>query len=201
KTSQGDLANQVVDLILGQRTRHVGIYKPWGHTVYRDVTATHLAGQGPCQASNTGLGSGIIALPSIATIAYHRAYVDYTTPARFHRRAQHPATKAKNGAQIGRQDGIKILIGKAHGQAVTGNARIINQHMGAALFGQLGQKGITGLAVIDIQGNPAPTLGGQLLLNLSSTFGAGGGTDDLRRSEEHTSELQSRFDLVCRLLL
>src|SRR5438067_8338355 len=24
---------------------------------------------------------------------------------------------------------------------------------------------------------------------------------DLRRSEEHTSELQSRFDLVCRLLL
>src|SRR5699024_12677410 len=29
--------------------------------------------------------------------------------------------------------------------------------------------------------------------------GAAGGT--LRRSEEHTSELQSRFDLVCRLLL
>src|SRR5699024_12359615 len=25
--------------------------------------------------------------------------------------------------------------------------------------------------------------------------------DDFRRSEEHTSELQSRFDLVCRLLL
>src|SRR5207249_10898298 len=27
------------------------------------------------------------------------------------------------------------------------------------------------------------------------------GTLDVRRSEEHTSELQSRFDLVCRLLL
>src|SRR5699024_12811119 len=26
-------------------------------------------------------------------------------------------------------------------------------------------------------------------------------TPDVRRSEEHTSELQSRFDLVCRLLL
>src|SRR5699024_12243353 len=26
-------------------------------------------------------------------------------------------------------------------------------------------------------------------------------TDDSERSEEHTSELQSRFDLVCRLLL
>src|SRR5438067_8438062 len=29
----------------------------------------------------------------------------------------------------------------------------------------------------------------------------GVGGDDLIRSEEHTSELQSRFDLVCRLLL
>src|SRR5699024_11418220 len=31
--------------------------------------------------------------------------------------------------------------------------------------------------------------------------GAGQGTGGLVRSEEHTSELQSRFDLVCRLLL
>src|SRR5438067_7763172 len=30
---------------------------------------------------------------------------------------------------------------------------------------------------------------------------AGGSAQDLHRSEEHTSELQSRFDLVCRLLL
>src|SRR5699024_11394887 len=33
---------------------------------------------------------------------------------------------------------------------------------------------------------------------VSTTCGAPSGT---RRSEEHTSELQSRFDLVCRLLL
>src|SRR5207249_11999653 len=32
-------------------------------------------------------------------------------------------------------------------------------------------------------------------------FGATFVTDDATRSEEHTSELQSRFDLVCRLLL
>src|SRR5256884_3730572 len=31
--------------------------------------------------------------------------------------------------------------------------------------------------------------------------GASGGTASLRRSEEHTSELQSRLHLVCRLLL
>src|SRR5207249_7541740 len=31
--------------------------------------------------------------------------------------------------------------------------------------------------------------------------GRGVSLDDLARSEEHTSELQSRFDLVCRLLL
>src|SRR5207249_7370326 len=32
-------------------------------------------------------------------------------------------------------------------------------------------------------------------------FGLAGFGSDWRRSEEHTSELQSRFDLVCRLLL
>src|SRR5699024_11752098 len=32
-------------------------------------------------------------------------------------------------------------------------------------------------------------------------YGCGEGGDVITRSEEHTSELQSRFDLVCRLLL
>src|SRR5207249_10147773 len=42
------------------------------------------------------------------------------------------------------------------------------------------------------------TMGDELLC----TVAAGVGTVTLnRRSEEHTSELQSRFDLVCRLLL
>src|SRR5699024_11656963 len=38
---------------------------------------------------------------------------------------------------------------------------------------------------------------------LASEVGLAPGTDPIpqRRSEEHTSELQSRFDLVCRLLL
>src|SRR5438067_9673769 len=36
---------------------------------------------------------------------------------------------------------------------------------------------------------------------LAGTFGAAAASGKLHRSEEHTSELQSRFDLVCRLLL
>src|SRR5438067_10572119 len=35
----------------------------------------------------------------------------------------------------------------------------------------------------------------------SRMIGPAGGEDESPRSEEHTSELQSRFDLVCRLLL
>src|SRR5699024_12790435 len=55
------------------------------------------------------------------------------------------------------------------------------------------------------------TLQGSSVILSSGFFvgGAGGGNrtppfsrgGDERRSEEHTSELQSRFDLVCRLLL
>src|SRR5437868_10585299 len=46
-----------------------------------------------------------------------------------------------------------------------------------------------------------PQLAGDLVGRFQ--VGVGGGRFDVRaaRSEEHTSELQSRFDLVCRLLL
>src|SRR5687768_17807906 len=43
----------------------------------------------------------------------------------------------------------------------------------------------------NLQPEPTSTVG----------FGAAAATDDRRRSEEHTSELQSRLHLVCRLLL
>src|SRR5699024_9433410 len=57
-----------------------------------------------------------------------------------------------------------------------------------------------------------PALEGRVLLDVLSVFVEGRGTDHPQltagehrlehiRSEEHTSELQSRFDLVCRLLL
>src|SRR5699024_11552061 len=38
-------------------------------------------------------------------------------------------------------------------------------------------------------------------MNMARNIGALAGLPDTTRSEEHTSELQSRFDLVCRLLL
>src|SRR5699024_12257557 len=41
----------------------------------------------------------------------------------------------------------------------------------------------------------SPTLGADAVIQTSRV------SDNPRRSEEHTSELQSRFDLVCRLLL
>src|SRR5207249_7399309 len=39
------------------------------------------------------------------------------------------------------------------------------------------------------------------LISPNSLITGPGGSPDKNRSEEHTSELQSRFDLVCRLLL
>src|SRR5699024_12048001 len=47
-----------------------------------------------------------------------------------------------------------------------------------------------------------PELDRWILSRLQSTaLEAGAAMDEYNRSEEHTSELQSRFDLVCRLLL
>src|SRR5699024_11698723 len=49
---------------------------------------------------------------------------------------------------------------------------------------------LTGMISIRNRGAHIPELAGKFLGNVSK-----------HRSEEHTSELQSRFDLVCRLLL
>src|SRR5699024_11595041 len=48
----------------------------------------------------------------------------------------------------------------------------------------------------------SPTCGATALANVSKEAPGGTGISHvISRSEEHTSELQSRFDLVCRLLL
>src|SRR5699024_12379314 len=57
----------------------------------------------------------------------------------------------------------------------------------------------------DAAGGPALVHPGNSAGAIKSSFLPGAGRSGLRaaysRSEEHTSELQSRFDLVCRLLL
>src|SRR5699024_12770599 len=66
---------------------------------------------------------------------------------------------------------------------------------------------LTGLVLGDddaVEGLPGLDDLGGLLLDRLEVFGGEGFGDvevEVVRSEEHTSELQSRFDLVCRLLL
>src|SRR6266568_6350112 len=66
--------------------------------------------------------------------------------------------------------------------------------------------GIAGMAlaiVTTLASHPPAGIGAWLLVVLGLTLGGGAGAVIARRvrSEEHTSELQSQFHLVCRLLL
>src|SRR5204863_6575584 len=67
-----------------------------------------------------------------------------------------------------------------------------------------GQAQLHGLGLAHLADQPLCAPGArhdaQLDLGLAE-LGRVGGDDDVARSEEHTSELQSRRDLVCRLLL
>src|SRR5438105_6595143 len=56
-------------------------------------------------------------------------------------------------------------------------------------------------AVVGAGGIAMLAIGGQFRRQRAGRFGPRDGSEDLGRSEEHTSELQSRVDLVCRLLL
>src|SRR5699024_9241581 len=85
-------------------------------------------------------------------------------------------------------DLVRIRVGALlyrDGQA-TGIVRV-----NAVLSARLGCPGDTGAEEVHEVVGLLPLFG----------VGEGGGADVDGRSEEHTSELQSRFDLVCRLLL
>src|SRR5699024_11287020 len=57
------------------------------------------------------------------------------------------------------------------------------------------------LAVMSALMLPTTVSAQSMVITTIIVRGPGNGRDQNRRSEEHTSELQSRFDLVCRLLL
>src|SRR5438445_1058385 len=79
--------------------------------------------------------------------------------------------------------------------------------LGESLRDQLGVRQDDGEQVVEVVGNPAGELADRFhLLGLAQLLLEGApvpedGSDRPARSEEHTSELQSRQYLVCRLLL
>src|SRR5699024_12214650 len=69
-----------------------------------------------------------------------------------------------------------------------------------AIFSTLHDAGLVSFNMILTETNDTSPVHARLIPRL--TLGGLGTSDiNLTRSEEHTSELQSRFDLVCRLLL
>src|SRR5699024_11877450 len=64
-----------------------------------------------------------------------------------------------------------------------------------------GYPGVKPLATMWESSGKVKSNNDNILTYSASTFGGNSGSPVNMRSEEHTSELQSRFDLVCRLLL
>src|SRR5688572_32114848 len=68
-------------------------------------------------------------------------------------------------------------------------------------------RSVFGIELVDLVGGGEPVAetrahaGGEFLVELDEDGAAGEGGDGGGRSEEHTSELQSQSNLVCRLLL
>src|SRR5690349_22741933 len=84
---------------------------------------------------------------------------------------------------------------RSNGGSLTGSGTITGNVTNAA--GQV-SPGISSAGTIGITGNYDQGAAGALNIEIG---GLGAGTQTDQRSEEHTSELQSRRDLVCRLLL
>src|SRR5207249_9210742 len=107
-----------------------------------------------------------------------------TDPANFMPYARNEATLARPYALPG-TPGLEHRIGGIEKQHITGNVNYDpeNHHLMVKLRQEKVDRATADIPPVKIFGDPT----GKVLV--------------LGRSEEHTSELQSRFELVCRLLL
>src|SRR5690554_7345259 len=101
------------------------------------------------------------------------------------------------------------LMGQGHCVAAIDAVNLLVDNMGPAHGARYGlsDEGLTRLVndfyrcTVDADGHPASPLGSHVNAHTAGGVSEGGYLGFAGRSEEHTSELQSRPQLVCRLLL
>src|SRR5699024_9842098 len=121
--------------------------------------------------------------------------------------------QAREGAYIGANLAWSQIDTNSRGGALVERVDKKDDGFGGSLYAGYGRMGANGFLALEVNAAMSDTkvditLGhDKSTLEMKDSFGAGflmGANlphNFAARSEEHTSELQSRFDLVCRLLL
>ena len=127
--------------IFVQHRGHVSLDETWCDDICGDVSAGKFSGKRLGEPDETGLARGIVCLPSEANQATHRADIDDSALALLDHGSQNGSRKIESALEVGVQHDVPIFRAHAQDQSVTGDARIIDEHITAA---EIGQDGFTG---------------------------------------------------------
>ena len=127
---------------LRQSGGHIRGDEAGSHRVDGDVPAGQLLGEALGQADEARLAGGIVGLACVAPQTHHAAQVDDAAIALAHHPACGLLAAEERTLEVGVQDGIEVLLGKAEDEVVAGDARVVDENIHPAkgvhcLFEQL----------------------------------------------------------------
>src|SRR5206468_10201366 len=96
---------------------------------------------------------------------------------------------------------ILLTFSCLYSSATTRSLHSFPTRRSSDLVGGMGSTPVVSVVVMGVTGSGKTTVATELARRLGWDFTEGDDHHPAQRSEEHTSELQSRSDLVCRLLL
>ncbi len=129
ETSERNLAENGFFHILRQDIGHVGGDESGGDGVHRDAAGGGLAGDGFGEPDEAGLAGGVVGLSGIAHEPDNAAHIDDASGALLEHRAQEPLDEMECAVEIGVDDGVPIRGGHSHGQAVPGDAGVVDENV------------------------------------------------------------------------
>ena len=165
-------------LLFRQSCCHICSNKARSHAVYGNTAAAQLTRQSAGHTCYASLGCCVVGLTGVARGTDHAGHTDDAAKALLHHGANSRTTESENSLQIGIQNGFPVLILHAHGQGVTGDAGIIDQHMQTAfVLDQIVNKRVHACGVVHIQIHTTAALGSQGFGNTCCTSVSGGSTN------------------------
>ena len=130
--AEGNLRRPFLAHVVGKSRRHGCFNEARSNGVGTDAARTHLLRNRLGQSNQTGLRSGVIALPGVAVYAHNRRHVDDGAAALAHHDGRAGVNEIEGRLQVHGNDCIPLLLGHTHHESVLRDAGVVHQDVDRA---------------------------------------------------------------------
>ena len=151
--AKGDVLSHGALLVFSQNCGHGGFDVARSYRVDSDGAAGEFAGEGFCEADESGFGGGVVRLAGLAGFADDGGDVDDAAPAVFDHLGHDGLSHEEGSGEIGREDVVPVFALHAHGEDVAGDSGVVDEDVDGTEVGEGGFGAVAdGLFAGDVEG-------------------------------------------------